>query len=95
MTNLKLVRDFRNYLIELKNSGKLSSKEIEILRYNYGNVFNKLIEGTNNKNINSCVLHNSDIKIILENINTVLYDVTETGKALKADLEKLHGELFP
>ena len=94
MTNLKLIRNFRNYLIELKNSGNLSSKEIEIIRYNYGNIFNKLIEGTNNKNINNCTLQKSDIIVILANINNVLNETSESAKLLKIDLDKLHNELF-
>lgn len=93
-SNLRLIRDFRNYLIELQKSGKLSSKEIEILRYTYGNVFNKLIVRTDNKNINNCTLKKSDIVIILQNLDNILSDTTDTGKALKQDLQKLHDELF-
>ena len=87
-THLQLLRDFRNYFLELFNNA-YATHEIRKIKELYRNHI--LFESVDFKNDD---LNSEEYLQLMKNLNDILEDNTYEGYAKRTNIEKLYNELF-
>ncbi len=96
MTKIRLIRQLRNYLLELQQSGAVAAIELSILSTTYNDIFKKIIEGIGDDAILMARPFTSiEIMLILKNVEKIYdNDLSIEGAVLKRKLLDLCDDLF-